>query len=142
MAKQTSVKDRTYSINIDVGPIKIEKEEFNIGYFEKFNENVFLKPNKTKKPKKKGQSIQKALISFRWTTHKNWAGYGGEIVVTKQLETTDESLRIAKEIRNECKNILLENNRFLGKKEEFENVIQAWIPLLESKGFYNLKKAT
>lgn len=142
MTKQTSVKDRTYSISIDVGSIKIEKEEFKIGSFEIFDEDGFLKSNKIKKSKKKGQSIQKALISFRWTTHKNWREYGGEIVVTKQLETTEESLKIAKEIRNECQKNLLVNNRFFGKKEEFKNAIQTWIPLLESKGFYNLKKAT
>lgn len=90
------VNDRTYSSNVGLGIPKKRKVARTASYSQK-----------------PGCVHQPALISFRWTTHRGWNGYGGEVVLTKQQNTTKESLKLALKLKEEMNRELLNKNRFI-----------------------------
>lgn len=118
-----NVDDRTYSSNVGLGIPKKRKVARTASYSQK-----------------PGYVRQPALISFRWTTHRGWRDYGGEVVLTKQQNTTRESLELALKLKEKMNQELLNENRFVGERELYLDWIQKQAIVLEKNGFQNIKK--
>ena len=124
--------DRTYSKTINVGSIDAAKKS-----------DIVEARNLDEMPKEeKGNSFQKALISFRWTKNRFWQKQGGQVVLTRQAETTtDKTFELAEKLVEQMRKELLENKRFFGREEEFAKWCNNWAETLEKKyHFKDVKK--
>lgn len=123
--------DRTYSKTINVGSIDATRKS-----------DIVEARNLDETPKEeKGNSFQKALISFRWTKNRFWQKHGGQVVLTRQMETTDKTFELAEKIVEQMRKELLNNKRFFGKEEEFAKWCNIWAKTLEKKyHFKDVKK--
>lgn len=123
--------DRTYNKTINVGSIDATRKS-----------DIVEARNLDEAPKEeKGNSFQKALISFRWTKNRFWQKHGGQVVLTRQIETTDKTFELAKKLVEQMKKELLNNKRFFGKEKEFSEWCNNWAETLERKyRFKDVKK--
>ena len=131
--------DRTYNLSIGTGSINIAKRHDAGKEYLIIQDSESSDEEKTKVTSTK-RSIQKALISFRWTTHKGWKNYGGEIVLTRQPDVTAETLILAEDFKDKMQRDLFKNGRFMNKKESFISWANDWCKELEKHGFYNIKE--
>lgn len=137
--------DKTYSVVIGSGAIMTKTliPKFGNKFVEESLEsneitNVEEKPNDDIKIIR--QSFQRAVISFRWTTHRGWKGYGGEVVITRQPNTTEKTYNEAKEIGSLMKKELNSFGRFIGDKTTFIKWVGKWKLELEKRGYHDVKK--
>ena len=123
--------DRTYSKTINVGSIDAAKKS-----------DIVEARNLDEMPEEeKGNSFQKALISFRWTKNRFWQKHGGQVVLTRQIETTDKTFELAEKLVEQMRKELLENKRFFGNEERFSKWCNSWTETLERKyRFKDVKK--
>lgn len=123
--------DRTYNKTINVGSIDATRKS-----------DIVEARNLDEMPKEeKGNSFQKALISFRWTKNRFWQKQGGQVVLTRQAETTDKTFELAKKLVEQMRKELLNNKRFFGKEKEFAVWCNSWAKTLERKyHFKDVKK--
>lgn len=123
--------DRTYNKTINVGSIDTTRKS-----------DIVEARNLDETPKEeKGNSFQKALISFRWTKNRFWQKHGGQVVLTRQMETTDKTFKLAEKLVEQMRKELLNNKRFFGKEEEFAKWCNNWAEILEKKyHFKDVKK--
>lgn len=123
--------DRTYNKTINVGSIDTTRKS-----------DIVEARNLDEIPKEeKGNSFQKALISFRWTKNRFWQKHGGQVVLTRQIETTDKTFELAKKLVEQMRKELLENKRFFGNEERFSKWCNSWAEILEKKyHFKDVKK--
>ena len=130
--------DRTYNKTINVGSIKTT-QQLDIIETRNIDEN----PKNNKKPKERGLSFQKALISFRWTKNRFWKMFGGQVVLTRQPDTSERSFKAAEKLVFQMRKELINNNRFFGKEEDFAKWCDKWSEILEKEyGFKDVKKKT
>lgn len=128
--------DRTYNKTIGVGSFEVSPTLFTVD--ASLDDDI---DDKSSEPKEKGNSFQKALISFRWTKNRFWQKQGGQVVLTRQAETTDKTFELAKKLVEQMRKELLENKRFFGKEEEFAKWCNNWAETLERKyHFKDVKK--
>lgn len=106
--------DRTYNKTINVGSFEVSPTLFTVD--AALDDDIDGKQNESKE---KGNSFQKALISFRWTKNRFWQKHGGQVVLTRQIETTDKTFELAEKLVEQMRKELLNNKRFFGKEEEF-----------------------
>lgn len=123
--------DRTYNKTINVGSIDTTRKS-----------DIVEARNLDETPKEeKGNSFQKALISFRWTKNRFWQKHGGQVVLTRQIETTDKTFELAEKLVEQMRKELLNNKRFFGREEEFAKWCNNWAETLEKKyHFKDVKK--
>ena len=123
--------DRTYNKTINVGSIDTTRKS-----------DIVEARNLDETPKEeKGNSFQKALISFRWTKNRFWQKHGGQVVLTRQMETTDKTFKLAEKLVEQMRKELLENKRFFRREEEFAKWCNNWAETLEKKyHFKDVKK--
>lgn len=123
--------DRTYNKTINVGSIDATRKS-----------DIVEARNLDEAPKEEnGNSFQKALISFRWTKNRFWQKHGGQVVLTRQIETTDKTFELAKKLVEQMRKELLENKRFFGNEERFSKWCNSWAEILEKKyHFKDVKK--
>lgn len=118
--------DRTYNKTINVGSIDAAKKS-----------DIVEARNLDEMPEEeKGNSFQKALISFRWTKNRFWQKHGGQVVLTRQIETTDKTFELAKKLVEQMRKELLENKRFFGNEERFSKWCNSWAETLERKYYF------
>ena len=120
--------DRTYHDNAGNGTIEIVTKNEAISKGKKRVKSKSVKPSL-----KKSTSFVSALISFRWTIS------GGVIVLTRQPDTSDETYKLAKSLKQEMQKDLLKNNRFVNDFEAFKVWIGKQITFLKQNGFHDLK---
>ncbi len=123
--------DRTYNKTINVGSFEVSPTLFTVD--ASLDDDIDDKPNG---PKEKGNSFQKALISFRWTKNRFWQKHGGQVVLTRQIETTDKTFELAKKLVEQMRKELLENKRFFGNEERFSKWCNSWAETLERKYYF------
>lgn len=128
--------DRTYSKTIGIGSFEVSPTLFTVD--ASLDDDI---DNKSSEPKEKGNSFQKALISFRWTKNRFWQKQGGQVVLTRQAETTNKTFELAEKLVEQMRKKLLENKRFFGREEEFAKWCNNWAETLEKKyHFKDVKK--
>ncbi len=119
--KENYYPDRTYKNSAKNGTIK--EKSGAISY----------KPKRFVRKQKTGRSYIKALFSTRWTTN------GATIVITRQPDTTNESYILAKQLKVEMTNELVENNRFVNNYDEFMAWFSEKEEILKDNNFHKLK---
>lgn len=128
--------DRTYNKTIGVGSIETIRT-FDIIETRNIDES----PKIVNKPKERKWSFQKALISFRWTKNRFWKEFGGQVVLTKQPDTSENAYKVAEKLVFQMRKELIDNKRFFRKEEDFADWCNKWSEILEKEyGFKDVKK--
>ncbi len=64
---------------------------------------------------------------------------GGVVVLTRQVDTSDEAYELAVSFKQEMQKELLKQNRFVDDLDAFKVWITKWIAILKDSGFHNIK---
>lgn len=121
--------DRTYQNNAGSGTIRVKKISEKI----KIKNNRFKSKTTTSKLNSRGQSFNHALISTRRTKD------GYKIIVTRQLNTSNEAFGLAKKFQIELMKELGNNNYFVNDDDNFKKWFTEKEEILKNNNFHKLK---